>query len=257
MSDLLDGSVAVVTGGSSGIGRAVSLTFARAGADVVVADQREEPREGGAPTHERIASETAGRSTFVECDVTEPSDLAAAVDAAAAFGDVDVMVNNAGIFLLEEFVETTEEQFDRVMAVNAKGAFFGSQAAASEMLELDGGSIINLSSTAGLYGVGDYVAYCASKGAVRLMTYAMADALGPAGIRVNAIHPGVVESEMTRQDSKVVGTERGDAFEEVVPMGRFGRPQDVADAALYLASDLASYVNGESLVVDGGLHSTG
>lgn len=257
MTDLLDGSVAVVTGGASGIGRAICLSFAREGSDVVVADLREKPREGGAPTQERIAEETDVRSKFVKCDVTDPADLVAAVDASDVFGDLDVMVNNAGIFLLEAFAETTEEQFDRVMAVNAKGAFFGAQAAAARMVEMGGGSIINLSSTAGLYGIGDYVAYCAAKGAVRLMTYAMADELGSEGIQVNAIHPGVIESEMTRQDSKVIGTDRNEAYEDAIPMGRFGQPEEVADAALYLASDMADYVNGESLVVDGGIHSTG
>jgi len=257
MTDELDDRVAVVTGGASGIGRAICLAFAREGADVVVADVRERPREGGPATHDRIAEETDAQATFVECDVTRPPDLVEAVDAAEPFGGVDVMVNDAGSFLLASFDDTTEAQFDRLMAVNAKGTFFGAQAAAARMGAGDGGSIINVSSTAGLYGVGDYVAYCASKGAVRLMTYAMADALGPAGVRVNAIHPGVVETSMTREDSKVVGTERGEAFVDRIPLGRFGRPEEVADAAVYLASDRASYVTGESLVVDGGIHSTG
>lgn len=257
MTDLLDGRVAVVTGGASGIGRAICLAYAEAGADVVVADVREEPRKGGAPTHERIESETDGRALFVECDVTEPAALRAAVGRSEEFGDLDVMVNNAGIFRLQEFTEITEAQYDQVMDVNAKGVFFGAQAAANRMLATGGGAIITLSSTAGLYGVGEYVPYCASKGAVRLMTYALADRLGPEGIRVNAIHPGVVESEMTRRDSRVIGTERGEAFADRIPVGRFGHPSDVADAAVYLASDMASYVNGESLVVDGGVHSSG
>jgi NAD(P)-dependent dehydrogenase (short-subunit alcohol dehydrogenase family) len=254
MTGDLDGRVAVVTGGASGIGRDICLAFAREGASaVVVADRQRAPREGGSPTDERLADETDAAAAFVECDVTDPEALDTAVGTADEFGGVDVMVNNAGVFVLADFLETTEAEFDRAMDVNAKGAFFGAQAAARRM---DEGSVINLSSTAGLYGVGDYVAYCASKGAVRLMTYAMADALGPA-VRVNAIHPGVVESEMTRSDSKVIGTARGDAFEERIPLGRFGQPEDVAEAAVYLASDRSAYVTGHSLVVDGGIHRTG
>lgn len=254
MTDDLNGKVAVVTGGASGIGREICLAFAEEGASaVVVADRQREPREGGTPTDDRLADETDTEATFVECDVTDPAALERAVAAANEFGSLSVMVNNAGVFVLTDFLDTTEEAFDRAMDVNAKGTFFGAQAAAKRM---DAGSIVNLSSTAGLYGVGDYVAYCASKGAVRLMTYAMADALAP-DVRVNAIHPGVVKSEMTRSDSKVIGTERGDSFTERIPLGRFGQPDDVADAAVYLASDRSSYVTGESLVVDGGIHNTG
>jgi NAD(P)-dependent dehydrogenase (short-subunit alcohol dehydrogenase family) len=254
MTGDLDGRVAVVTGGASGIGRDICLAFAEEGAAaVVVADRQRHPREGGTPTDERLADETDADAAFVACNVTDPAALDAAVGTADEFGGVDVMVNNAGVFVLADFLETTEAEFDRAMDVNAKGVFFGAQAAARRM---DEGTIVNLSSTAGLYGVGDYVAYSASKGAVRLMTYAMADALGPA-VRVNAIHPGVVESEMTRSDSKVIGTVRGDAFEERIPLGRFGQPEDVAEAAVYLASDRSAYVTGHSLVVDGGIHTTG
>lgn len=254
MTGALDGTVAVVTGGASGIGREICLAFAREGASaVVVADRQRDPREGGTPTDERLADETDTEATYVDCDVTDPDALDTAVGAADAFGGIDVMVNNAGVFVLADFFDTTETEFDRAMNVNAKGTFFGAQAAAKRM---ESGSIVNLSSTAGLYGVGDYVAYCASKGAVRLMTYAMADALAP-DVRVNAIHPGVVESEMTRSDSKVIGTARGDAFADRIPLGRFGQPDDVAEAAVYLASDRSAYVTGHSLVIDGGIHNTG
>jgi NAD(P)-dependent dehydrogenase (short-subunit alcohol dehydrogenase family) len=255
MSQLITDKTAVVTGGMSGNGRAIARTFAEHGADVVVADVREEPREGGQPTQELIAESTDASATFVRCDVTEKAELEAAVETAEEFGGVDVMVNNAGIFRGENFLEVSEAEFDRLLDINVKGVFFGTQAAAERMT--DGGSIINLSSVAGLEGTGDYVTYCTSKGAVRLMTYSTADALGDAGIRVNAIHPGAIETKMTTEDVPIIGTEEGQQYLEMIPSGRFGQPEDVADAALYLASDLSDYVTGESLVVDGGLHSTG
>jgi NAD(P)-dependent dehydrogenase (short-subunit alcohol dehydrogenase family) len=257
MEDLLAGKTAVVTGGASGNGRAISLAFAEESADVVVADLREEPREGGRPTHE-LVRETGSEATFVECDVTDLATLEAAVDAAEAFGGVDVMVNNAGIFRSETFLDVTPEGYQQLMDVNVRGVFFGTQYAARRMVE-DGreGSVINLSSVAGLYGSGGHVTYSTSKGAVRLLTYATAAELGPEGIRVNAIHPGVIETAMTTEDVPIVGSERGEALRGRIPSGRFGGPEDVAGAALYLASDLAGYVNGESLVVDGGMVNTG
>lgn len=253
MSDLLTESVAVVTGASSGIGRAIVRRFAEEGADVVVADVAEAPREDGAPTHEVIAEETDADATFVECDVTKPDDLDAAIAAADAFGGLDIMVNNAGVVNVEDVLAVTEDEYDAVMDVNAKGAFFGSQRAAREMT--GGGVIINMSSIAGLEGTGDYVTYSMSKGAVRLMTYSLADALGHMDIRVNAIHPGPTDTELMRED---LGTDGEDEnpFVANVPRGRMGKPEDVADAAVYLASDLADFVTGTSLVVDGGMYST-
>lgn len=244
MDAMLTDRTAIVTGGSSGNGRAISLTYAREGADVIVADVREEPREGGEPTHEKIRTETEANAQFVECDVTRKEDLVAAAEAAEQFGGVDVLVNNAGIFRVEDFVEVTEDEFDRLIDINVKGTFFGCQVAAEYM---DDGSIINLSSIAGMRGSADSVTYCTSKGAVRLMTYALASNLGP-DIRVNAIHPGVIETSMTTDDAPLVEM----IDETTIPRERFGQPEDVADAALYLASDMADYVTGESLVVDGG-----
>lgn len=241
----------------SGNGRSIARTFAEHGADVVVADVVDEPREGGVPTHELVESETDARAAFVHCDVTEKSDLESAMEAADEFGGVDVMVNNAGIFRGEEFLSVTEDEFDQLIDVNVKGVFLGTQAAGSRMVDGNGGSIINLSSVAGLEGTGEYVSYCTSKGAVRLMTYATASALGPDGVRVNAIHPGIIETMMTTDDVPIVGTAEGEAYLESIPSRRFGAPEEVADAALYLASDMSSYVNGESLVIDGGMTNTG
>ncbi|QDX41247.1 SDR family oxidoreductase [Salarchaeum sp. JOR-1] len=253
---LLDGKTAVITGASSGNGRSMARTFAEEGADVVVADIRDDPREGGTPTHELVSEETEADAAFVECDVTNRSDLVDAVDAAEEFGGIDVMVNNAGIFRSEDFTEVSEDEFDRLMDINVKGTFFGTQIAGERMVENGGGSIINISSVAGLNGSPDHVTYCTSKGAVRLLTYSVAAALGPEGVRTNAIHPGLIETAMTTEDVPIIGTDEGEQYLQGIPSRRWGQPDDVADAALFLASDLASYVNGESLVVDGGMSST-
>ncbi|PSQ07377.1 3-ketoacyl-ACP reductase [Halobacteriales archaeon QS_5_70_15] len=257
MEDLLAGRTAVVTGGASGNGRAISLAFAEEGADVVIADRREEPREGGRPTQE-LVRETGSSAAFVDCDVTDLGRLEAAVDAAEAFGGVDVMVNNAGVFRSESFLGVTPEEYQQLMDVNVRAVFFGTQYAARRMIEDDrDGAVVNLSSIAGLRGSAPFVTYCTSKGAVKLLTYATAAALGPDGIRVNAIHPGVIETAMTTDDVPLVGGERGEDLVDGIASRRFGEPEEVADAAVYLASDRSGYVNGESLVVDGGMVNTG
>lgn len=257
MDDLLTGKTAVVTGAMSGNGREISRTFAEHGADVVVADIRDEPRKGGTPTHELIEEETDANAAFVDCDVSSREDLEDAMDAAEEFGGVDIMVNNAGIFRAEDFLSLDEDAFDQMMDINVKGVFLGTQVAGQRMVDGDGGAIINLSSVAGLEGSAGHVSYCTSKGAVRLMTYSTAAELGPEGVRVNAIHPGVIDTAMTTDDVPIIGSEDEEAFRQSVPSRRFGTPEDVADAALFLASDLSDYVNGESLVLDGGMTNTG
>lgn len=254
MSDLLSGKTAVVTGAASGIGREIALTFAGHGADVVIADIRERPREAqGEPTHETIATETDSRAAFVECDVTTPDDVRAAVDATAKFGGIDVMVNNAGIYHSGPFSEITGDDLGCVFDVNVNGTFFGAQAAAERMRETQSGSIINISSVAGLQGNGNEIVYGSSKGAVRIMTYGLAHALAPDGIRVNAIHPGLIQTSMTREDADFLEDDAQQAQQaKNIPLGRVGRPEDVANAALYLASELSDFVTAESLVVDGG-----
>lgn len=259
MSELLQDDVAIVTGGASGIGRQISLRLAEHGADVVVADLQAEPREGGTPTHEHVRAEYGREATYVECDVTEVADLEAAVEAAEGLGGVSVMVNNAGLSRSEDFLEITEESYDELMDVNVRGPFFGSQAAARRMVEAGrAGAIVNIASISGITGRGTGVHYCTSKGAVRLMTYAMAAALGPHDIRANAVCPGVVETAMTRDDLGMFdeNATAAETYERAAPLGRVGQPDDIADAVLYLASPLSSFVTGESLIVDGGATNT-
>ena len=254
MSQLLADKTAVVTGGASGNGRQISLEFAQFGANTVVADIESEPRREGKPTHEKINDELDDvEATYVETDVTNKEDIAAAIEATEEFGGLDIMVNNAGVFRDEKFTEVTEDEFDWLMDINVKGVFFGSQLATEQMREQGrGGSIINLSSVAGLEGSAENVTYCTSKGAVRLMTYSVAGAVGGDDIRVNAIHPGLIDTNMMTDDVPVIGSAGEEEARAAIPLGRFGQPEDVADAAVILASDLTSFVTGSSFVVDGG-----
>ncbi len=258
MAELLSDAVAVVTGGSSGVGREIALQFASHGADVVIADIQSDPRTGGTPTHEKINTETDQQADYVESDVTDKSSLESAVDVAETFGPLSVMVNNAGMFRSEDVLTLSESDYDQLMDLNVKGVFFGSQVAGERMRSTGTeGCIINLSSVAGLQGSGEHASYCTAKGGVRLFTYALADALGSDGIRVNALHPGFVETAMTTEDVPVVGTDSEQQYNALVPLGRLAQPEDVANCAVFLASELASYVTGESLLVDGGLINCG
>ena len=259
MDSLLDDQTAVITGGASGFGRAIARTFADYGADVIIADIREEPREGGEPTHELITNETDRRAEFVDCDVTSPDDLVVAVDAADELGGIDIMVNNAGITNETDFLEVTEAEYQQLMDINVKGVFFGCQAAGRKMVENGGGTIINMSSAGAYRAMAEISTYCASKAAVRTLTYALADRFGGDGIRVNSINPGFSNTQMTA-DSELGSGIRGrintKLIKQTIPAGRFGEADEIANVALFLASDLSSYVNGESILVDGGMTHT-
>ncbi|MFC6863057.1 SDR family oxidoreductase [Halomicroarcula sp. GCM10025817] len=252
---LLDGKTAVVTGGSSGIGRGIARGFAEHGAAaVVVADVRKDPKGGGPPTHQLLRDETDTEAVFVECDVTNQEDLHETVEAAEAAGGIDVMVNNAGIWHAEDFFEVSEADYRHMMDINLKGAYFGSQIAGERLVENEGGgSIINVSSIAGLFGNGDWPTYAASKGGLTTFTYSLAHKLGDDGVRVNAIHPGGIQTRIGGEvEDEEAAAQQTQQFTRMVPLGRYGQPEDVAGAATFLASDLASYITGESLVVDGG-----
>lgn len=255
MAGLVDGKVAVVTGAASGIGRAAALALSREGAKaVIVADVRKDPREGGTPTQDALAESGTCEGRFVQCDVSRPADLSAAVAAADEFGGIDIMVNNAGIVIPKDFLDVTEEDYDRQMDINAKGAFFGTQAAAKRMVEKGGGVIVNVSSILGLAGSGGVAAYSASKGAIKLITYSAAHSLAPKGIRVNAIHPGVINTELVTGDFGLPAEMMAQVFP--IPLGRPAGPDEIGDAIVLLCSDHARYMTGSSLLVDGGLLNT-
>ncbi len=249
---LLEGKIAIVTGGSSGNGRAIAEGFVKQGAKVVVADLSAEGREGGRPTADAINAGSPGMARFVKCDVSQIDELEALVQVAEAWGGLDIMVNNAGILQKEPFLDATEATYQRMQDVNVKSVFFGSQMAARAMAKRKSGVIINLCSIAGMRGTGGFCHYNMSKGAVRLLTYSLADELGPMGIRVNNVNPGIMRTHMNVEDDPVIGTETGEGYLDMIPARRWGEPSEVADACIYLASDLAKYVMGTSLIVDGG-----
>lgn len=246
MSGLVEGKVVVVTGGSSGIGRSVCLRAAEEGAAaIVIAALREEPREGGTTVSAELAARGAPH-TFVPCDVAQEDAFSPVIAAADEFGGVDVLITCAGISDRVDVLTMDRARLRKVMDVNFEGTVFACQAAARSMI--DGGrrgSIVTISSVGGMRGFARASSYSSSKGAVRTFTYALADALGPHGIRVNAIHPGQVDTEMLRVEMKGGSPIR-------IPLQRKGRPEEIANVILFAASDLASYVNGASLVVDGG-----
>lgn len=247
--------VVVVTGATSGIGRAVALRFGAAGATVVNADVEREPKDPEAerPTHRAIEAD-GGTAEFVRTDVSDPDDIAVAVEAARDFGGVDVMVNNAGIFQSSAFRDITFEEFERLHNVNARGVFFGSQAAANDMIDRDEpGVIVNTASISSNVAQPDQVHYDSTKGAVQMITRGAAFELAEHDIRVNAVAPGIIATEI--MDGWA--TEAGEALEddELVkrpPIGREGRPEDIAGPVAFLASDDAAYITGALLDVDGG-----
>lgn len=252
MGQMLKDKIAIVTGGSSGNGRAIAEKFVAHGAKVVVADLNETPREGGETTVAMLDKKHPGQSKFVKCDVSKVSELEAMVAVAEDWGGLDIMVNNAGILLKERILEATEAVFDKMIDVNVKSVYFGSQAAARAMAPRKSGVIINMCSIAGMRGTGGFTHYNMTKGAVRLLTYALADELGPMGIRVNNVNPGIMRTQMNIEDDPVIGTETGEGYLDMIPARRWGETEEVADACLYLSSDMSKYVMGTSLIVDGG-----
>jgi NAD(P)-dependent dehydrogenase (short-subunit alcohol dehydrogenase family) len=247
----LTGKRALITGAASGIGRATALLFAREGAAVAVVDVDE---AGGQAVAQAIRNE-GGQAVFVRCDVTQAEDCQRAVQRAVdEWSGIDVLFNNAGIIRRATVIGTTEEEWDRVMAVNVKSIFLLSKYAIPVMAQAGGGAIVNTSSGWGLVGGRNAVSYCASKGAVVNMTRAMALDHGAQNIRVNCICPGDTDTPMLRNEARQLGESDEVFLAEAAdrPLQRVGRPEDIAQAVLYLVSDGASFVTGTALVVDGG-----
>ncbi|SFL34150.1 NAD(P)-dependent dehydrogenase, short-chain alcohol dehydrogenase family [Halogranum rubrum] len=248
----------IVTGGSSGIGRAVARRFGEAGANVVVADIRETPKGEGEsdeqlPTHLRIRR-AGGTASFVQTDVSDPDELTAVVEAAREFGGVDVMVNNAGAYRGAPLLDTDAETLDALYGINVRSVLVGTRAAARDMLERDAtGTILNTASISSQLAQPNHAAYDATKGAVMMLTRVAALELAQRGIRVNAVAPGTIDTRISDGDGGDSSLS-GAAVDlgKDIPMGRQGDPEELAGSYLYLASDDASYVTGHLLYVDGG-----
>ena len=244
----LEGKVAIISGGARGMGAAEAKLFAREGAKVIICDVLEDE---GRQTEAEI-NEVGGDAVFVKLDVTSQDEWENAVDTAIErFGKLDILVNNAGIIVQSTIEDMTVELWDKVMDVNAKGVFLGTKTAIPHMKEAGGGAIVNISSISGIVGQDNVNAgYNASKGAVRIFTKAAAVQYAKENIRVNSIHPGPIATPMTAEGR--ADPERVALTAERTPLGRYGEPEEVANAVLFLASDEASYVTGSEIVVDGG-----
>ncbi|MBN9260689.1 MAG: glucose 1-dehydrogenase [Hyphomicrobium sp.] len=250
---LLEDRIAIVTGAGQGIGQACAVRLAREGAKVIVADVNDDAGN-------RVVAEirkSGGTADFVDCDVSEKLDVHNLIaKALEVHGRIDVLVNNAGIVDDAPFLDLPEEEFDRILGVNLKGAFLAGQAAARQMVKQGAregsgaGAIVNMSSVNAVFALPDHVAYSVSKGGLAQLTKAMAIALAPHGVRVNAVGPGTIETPL------LAGVVKDAAFRKKVlsrtPLGRVGQPAEVAAIVAWLASDEASYVTGTTVYADGG-----
>ncbi len=244
---LLKDKVAVVTGAASGFGRDTCLLFAQEGAKVVAVDY---DAEGAEKTAQQI-KETNGDAISLKADVSSNKDVANMIETAVqTYGKIDILFNNAGIYIPGKAHEAAENDWDQVININLKGVYLGSKHAIPHMLKNGGGVIINTASAGGIIGFPDAAAYAASKGGVVSLTKAMAVDYAKENIRVNCICPGTGETGLTKE--VLENKQLKEMFLAPIPMGKFAQPQDVAKAALFLASDLSSYITGVALPVDGG-----
>jgi NAD(P)-dependent dehydrogenase (short-subunit alcohol dehydrogenase family) len=247
----LQDKVALITGGTSGIGEATAILFAKEGAKIAITGRNE--TRGNAVTEQ--ITRNGGHAVFISSDVRKSSDCRLAVDEILrAFGHIDILFNNAGVFYPHTTLDCSEEEWDEQIDINLKGTFLMSKAVLPHMIQRLSGVIINNSSGWGIVGGDAAVAYCASKGGVVLLTKAMAIDHGRQGIRVNCICPGDVDTPMLPEDARM----RGMKWENYLagcanrPLGRIGTADEIAKAALFLASDDSSFMTGAALVVDGG-----
>ena len=247
----LDGRVAIVSGAASGIGRETSRRLAEFGCAVALLDVDE---ERGRQAADEIHA-AGGRALFVRCDVRSDADCGHAVEkTVAAFGRVDILINNAGLIVRKNTVDCSESEWDRVVDVMLKGTFLLSRQVIPHMVRAGGGSIVNMGSGWALKGGPDAVSYCAAKGGILNMTRAMAIDHGPQGIRVNCVCPGDVDTPLLRNECAQLGRDEAEFMAEAAcrPLARVGTPGDVANAVLFFAGDLSKWVTGAFLAVDGG-----
>ncbi|MDQ6526561.1 glucose 1-dehydrogenase [Nocardioides sp. LHD-245] len=243
----LDNKTAIVTGGAMGQGAEIARAYVAEGARVVIADVAKEQGQS-------LADELGGAAHFAHHDVSDAGSWASVVDDAnARFGPVDVLANNAGILRFGDIERMPAEEVELLWRVNQLGCFLGMQAVTRTMRKNGGGSIINASSVEGLAGMPSCTAYAATKWAIRGMTKCAAMELGPKGIRVNSVHPGMIDTPMTRVHGGDAAMEYGASK---VPLRRVGTPGDIAPVYVFLASDESSYINGAEIAVDGGVTST-
>lgn len=239
----LTGKVALITGAARGQGAEEARLFAAAGASVVLTDVLE--TEGKA-----VAESIGAAARFVRHDVSSADDWTAAVQTAVSeFGKLDVLVNNAAIYTAKALTDTTVEELERILRINLVGSFIGMRSVVAPMVAAGGGSIVNISSQAGLQGLMGHSAYGASKWALRGLTKTAALEFGPAGIRVNSVHPGPIATPMIGH----LGLTTGPGNFPALPLGRVGLPSEVADLVAFLASDASAFITGAELAIDGGL----
>jgi glucose 1-dehydrogenase len=246
----LENRVAVVTGSSSGIGQAIAEKLAQVGASIVI--NYASHSEGAEETRKRVEA-LGARAIVVKADVSNLADLQTLIDRGwEAFGSVDILVNNAGMEKKADFWEVTEEDYDHVLGVNLKGAFFLTQAFVRSLrAKKKAGRIINISSVHEDVAFPGFASYCASKGGLRMLMRTLAVELGPEGFTVNNVAPGAIATPMNK--SLLENKPKLDALLANIPLGRLGSTDDVADLVVFLASDQAGYVNGATFTVDGGL----
>ena len=243
----LKNKVAIITGSRRGIGKAIALALAKAGANVVVSDINLDDCNKVVEEIKAIN----GNALAVKADVSNPEDVSQMINLTTEkFGKVNILINNAGIYMQKSFTDVTEQDFDRILNINLKGVFLCSKAAVPEMIKQGKGKIINIASIAGQVGFADSSAYCASKGAVINITRELALELAQYKINVNAIGPGVIETDMTKDLLEDKATK--ETLLANIPLSRIGKPEDIANAALFLASDNSDYITGITLFVDGG-----
>ena len=240
----LQGKIAMVTGAAQGIGRAIAELFAEKGADIVLVDMQD------AQETAKVVESFGRASLVIQADLTNSDEIQNVVDSSIAkFGRIDILSNTAGVVFLDDAENLSEQAWDKTMAVNLKAVFMLAQAVGKEMIKAKRGKIINMASQASVIALDNHVAYCASKAAVVAVTKNLALEWGQFNITVNAISPTVVLTELGK---KAWAGEVGENMKKLIPVGRFGVPEEIAAVALFLASDAANLITGENLVIDGG-----